>query len=208
MESLITQEIRKVFNPLMVRHARECIQEGGWIKRLPYEYTIKGKAVWLYFRMTTILSEEHRKWLPERIQRDTIFFLSESDRVKYFFYKKYWSWFDIEQYKKYNTEEYDNIVKDCKRRVLKTVIHEIWHRIWFRQLSEYERDQYIKIYEESMSLFEKIWVYTWLIWYREYWMTKVEEDFATMFAWMYMNNIEWGEMLERKERFIYDIVKD
>lgn len=87
-----------------------------------------------------------------------------------------------------------------KEQMRFTLLHELWHHFRYQYLTEAERFNYNSLYVNTKQ--EDF--------YREYSSTLITEDFADMFAIVYIENIIWNNsrIFNLKKEYIRTLIKN
>ena len=105
---------------------------------------------------------------------------------------------NIEKYPIAYTQSNDTIVRICDKDKLTKdiIIHELWHIYYFQTLTEIQRKEWEKLYDESLKK-------TWIL--KARWFVNLEatenkeEDFAETFTAMVLKNYKSSKTLFIKE---------
>lgn len=91
-----------------------------------------------------------------------------------------------------------HICKNIKRPKIEVAIHELWHLHWYKKLTEEQKEEWIKMYEESKKT---PWILKvkWFVTFSA--SLSYEEDYAETFQYLYL---WWKET--KKSLFIKNII--
>ena len=116
--------------------------------------------------LTSFLNDVNFEKLPEKI--------CVQEKISW----RYTNWDSIIRWNKYKAKTI-YICKKDKETMKNTLVHELWHYVWYNKLSEAEKGYWIELNQKSETVYD---------YWREYWMKNYEEDFATLFEYLY----NWG----------------